>query len=280
MVKIKHYVILDACTLINLLRIDQDEFLLNSLKVLELNITSKVYNEVKNNIKKNYLSNEQIKHIDQVIPQLLLYCHKDEVIIENISPEFLNQIRHFSQHRKQDNGELISSALSLYLSRDKRSKVFFYTDDFPAKNQFEPFFNYQQIGAIGDSVDLLLFMYWIKSDFDFKRLKGYLQDLKSEYNQPLKQFISKIQSKKDLFTRKENKNKELVENVNKILKGYEANNIKLLLEGVNFFNSTRKYTAIKKIVVGYPNLSKESLLANKIQGTLEYLSSYKIFKIV
>lgn len=277
----KHYIVLDACTLINLLRIDEeDEFIFNSLKELELNISRKVYHEVWKNIKKNSLSEEQKTYIDRILPQLLFYSCDDDAIINDISQDFFNKIREFTKHRKQDNnGELMSSALSLFLSREKSSKVFFYTDDFPAKKQFESFFNFQQIGAIGDSVDLLLFLYWIKSDFEFNRLKDYLQDLKSEYNQPLKRFVIKIQSKKDTFTHKENSNKELVENVNKILKGHEGLNSKLFLDGIDFFKRTRKYSTIKSIVAEYPDLTKECLLAEKIQKTVEYFSSYEIFKI-
>lgn len=58
----KHPVILDACTIINLLRIDEeDEFLFKSLMSLDLNIASIVYEEVNDNIKKNSLSDEQKK---------------------------------------------------------------------------------------------------------------------------------------------------------------------------------------------------------------------------
>lgn len=53
----KHPVILDVCTIINLLRIDgEDEFLFRTLKSLNLNIANIVYEEVNNNIRKNSLS--------------------------------------------------------------------------------------------------------------------------------------------------------------------------------------------------------------------------------
>ncbi len=276
----KHPVILDACTIINLLRIDEeDEFLFKSLMSLDLNIASIVYEEVNDNIKKNSLSDEQKKYIEQVIPLFLPFSRQNNDIIKDISQEFFDKLCGFSNHNKRHNGELLSSALSLCISREKNSKVYFYTDDFPAKKQFAPYFLYQQIGAIGDSVDLLLFLYWAKSDFNEKHLKKCLQDLKSEYNIPLKQLVSKIQIKKDSFSKKDKTDKKLIENMDKILHGYLQSNSQLMIEGVSFFNESSKYPEIKRIIKQFPDMDKECLLSNKVQYVINSLSSYNIFKI-
>lgn len=277
----KHPVILDACTIINFLRIDEeDEFLFRSLKSLDLNIANIVYEEVNNNIRKKSLSEKQVKYIEQIIPLFLPFSRKDNDIIKDISQDFFDELCTFANHKKKHNGELLSSALSLCVSREKNSKVYFYTDDFPAKEQFTPYFSYQQIGVIGDSVDLLLFLYWTKSDFNDKYLKKCLQNLKSEYNMPLKQLVDKIQVKKDLFSRKNNSDRNLLENINKILNGYWQLNTKLMLDGISFFKDSSKYPEIKDIIKLFPDIDKECLLSKKVQYIMQSLSSCSIFKIV
>ncbi len=275
----KHPVILDACTIINLLRIDEDEFLFKSLKSLDLNIAHMVYDEVNKNILRNSLSEEQQEYIKRIVPSFLEFSRPDKTIIKDLSQNYFNSIIKFVQHRKKHNGELLSSALSLCLSRKKECKVYFYTDDFPAKEQFTPFFNYQQIGVIGDSIDLLLFLYWVKSDFKEKRLKKILQDLKAEYNMPLKEMADKVQKKKDAFTPREHKNRALIENIDKILIGYKEINTDLITEGVSFFRDSKKYSEIKNIVEKYPNITQECELLLKIQKTFKSLKTYEIFKI-
>lgn len=276
----KHPVILDACTIINLLRIDgEDEFLFRTLKSLNLNIANIVYEEVNNNIRKNSLSEEQIKHIEQIIPLFLSFSRKDEDIIKDVSQNIFDELCTFANHKKKYNGELLSSALSLCISREENSKVYFYTDDFPAREQFAPYFSFQQIGVIGDSVDLLLFLYWTKSDFDDKYLKKCLQDLKSEYNIPLKQLVGRIQTKKDSFSRKNNLDKKLIENVDKILTGYLRSDPKLMLDGIFFFRGSNKYPEIKDIIKFFPDIDKECLLSKKVQNIMQSLSIYNILKI-
>lgn len=276
----KHPVILDACTIINLLRIDEeDEFLFKSLMSLDLNIAHIVYEEVNNNIRKNSLSDDQKKYIEQVIPLFLRFSRQKDDIVKDLSQDYFDKLCQFVDHNKKYNGELLSSALSLCVSRERNSKVYFYTDDLPAKKQFAPYFSYQQIGVIGDSVDLLLFLYWAKSDFDKKRLKKLLQDLKSEYNIPLKQLMNKVQAKKDSFSRKDKNDKKLMENIDKILNGYWQSNSKLMIEGVLFFNGSTKYAEIKRIIKQFPNIDKECILSQKVQYIIQSLSSYNIFKV-
>lgn len=276
----KHPAILDACTIINLLRIDgEDEFLFKSLKLLDLNIASIVYEEVTKNVRKNPLSEEQKKYIDQRIPQLLPFTRRNDEIIKDITPDFFEMVRKFTNHKKKDNGELISSVLSLCVSRENNSKVCFYTDDFPAKEQFASFFDFQQIGVIGDSIDLLLFLYWSKSDFDVECLRKFLQDLKSEYNLPLKEFANKIQSRKDSLSSNCKRDKKLIENIDKVLSGYWNSDPELFNEGFLFLNDTCKYPDIKRITNQYPDISRDSKLAKKVQSTISYLTSCSIFKI-
>lgn len=276
----KHSIILDACTIINLLRIDgEDEFIFKSLKNLDLNIANIVYEEVNNNVRKNPLSEEQKKYIEQRIPQFLPFSRSTNEIIKDITQEFFGHVRKFTNHTKKENGELISSVLSLCICREKNSKVYFYTDDFPAKIKFAPFFAFQQIGVIGDSIDLLLFLYWSKSDFNEKSLRKYLQDLKSEYNTPLKQLVSKIQTKQDSFSVRDKKDRNLSENIHKIISGYWDTNSKLMNEGILFFTNNNRYPELKSIINQFPDIDKECLLSQKVKDTLQSLTLNKIFKV-
>lgn len=66
----KHPVVLDACTIINLLRIDEDEFLFRLLCSLRLYVADLVNQEIMKNIFHNELSEEQRTYISDVLPQL------------------------------------------------------------------------------------------------------------------------------------------------------------------------------------------------------------------
>mgnify|MGYP001044865339 CR=1 FL=1 len=66
----KHPVVLDACTIINLLRIDEDEFLFRLLCSLRLYVADLVNQEIMKNIFHNELSEEQRTYISGVLPQL------------------------------------------------------------------------------------------------------------------------------------------------------------------------------------------------------------------
>jgi len=275
-----HPIILDACTIINLLRIDnEDEFFFKAIGTLDIHIAKMVYEEVVINIKKNYLSEDQCKYIEQVIPEFVKFSRKNDAIINDLSEEFFSNLCKFTHHTKKQNGELLSSALSLCISREKNTTVSFYTDDFPAKQQFSNFFIFQQIGNIGDSVDLLLFLYWTKSDFNIKQLKKILQDLKSEYNTPMKKLIGKIQKIKDSLSIKERKDRNLIVNIDRIINGYYDSDSKLMIEGVNFFDKNQKYQKINIMIKEFPDVTKDCLLAQKIHSTIQSLSTYEIFKV-
>ena len=277
----KHPVILDACTIINLLRIDtKDGFLFNLLKLLDLNMTSIVLEEVNCNIQKNPLSEEQNEYIEDTMYkfQSLFRPRQNDEIIKDISQDYFEKLCQFTNHTKKHNGELFSSALSLCISREKNSRVYFYTDDFPAKKQFSKYFDYQQIGVIGDSVDLLLFLYWTNTSFEQGRLKKYLQDLRSEYNTPLRKLVNKIQTRKDSFSKRQKKDRVLMENINKILDGCYSNSL-LMNEGISFFLDNKNYVEIKQIIKMFPDINKDCLLAKKVQDIIQALLMYKIFKV-
>ena len=188
-------IVIDACTLINLLRIDEDDnFLYKHLKSFEVHIAETVYNEIRKNVFRNAISKTDEKRIDTLLPLLPLEfkLHQDEEIKRIVGNEYFEQICSFSGHTKKFNGELISSVLALVLSRFEESKVCFLTDDFPAKEEFSSFFTIQQIGLIEDSIDLLLMFHWSNSDFTKRNLENVLFDLKAEYNRTQSAFVGGI----------------------------------------------------------------------------------------
>ncbi|KAA6336917.1 hypothetical protein EZS27_014959 [termite gut metagenome] len=269
-------IVLDACTIINLLRIDEDdEFLLKNLKDLNLSISECVYNEVQKNANKNPLTKEQQDYITQQLPFFVTHIINPD---DNLKKDYFDELKKFCNCTK-DNGELHSALLSLHLCRKEGARLFFYTDDFPAKRQLSPYFIYQQIGAIGDSVDLLLFLFWSVSEFNDKQLKKYLQNLYSEYAIPLKTFLDKIETNKDAWLKAKPRDKKLRENLQKIAIGYSKLDFDTLTEAITFFKTNKtKYQGIYAIIKQHDCIDTETELTVKIKDVLSKMNNFKICK--
>ena len=202
----KRHFILDACTLINIFRIDEDEILYNHLQSHNIKIAEIVLDEVKNNIYKNGWSKEYHDRIDQYIPSLLSYVERNDNIKSNFKDEDCDDIKKFTHHSKSD-GEFYSLLLSLYLSRYEMTHVNFYTDDKPATDQFREYFMFQQLGLLGDSVDLILYMFCHSDKFSEFNLKRFLENLKFEYNIKERVFVQHIEEYRSTVSNtKSNKN--------------------------------------------------------------------------
>lgn len=184
--------LLDACTVINLIHIDEDDFLLKKIKSLDLHINETVFSEItlnaydrlSNNISK-YSDAEKKKLIRKEIDQKISFFRgkkKDNnELFKDLGDSYFEKIREITGYTKKPNGELCSTAYALYLSRLNEKKVFFYTDDFPAKEFFSHFFEFQQIGQIKDTVDFLILVYWLDDDFNDTQLDRILSELYSQY---------------------------------------------------------------------------------------------------
>lgn len=196
--------VLDACTAINLIHIDQDEFLLKRLAKLQTNITDKVQTEIRKNIFKKYEDHKfksasekrkKINELDKKVSFFLQFKISDETIKKDIGDEnFFEDVKTITKYKKE-NGEFFSAALCLFLSRLKHLKVFFHTDDFPATNEFSNFFRFHQIGRIEDSVDLLILLY-VHSDstnFTKNKLTSLLTELFQEYATQVKKFEKELE---------------------------------------------------------------------------------------
>lgn len=271
-------IVIDACTLINLLRIDEDDnFLYKHLKSLDVHISETVYNETKTNIFKNAISEADAKRIKTILPffPIVFKLHQDEEIKKDIGIEFYEQILSYSGHTKKFNGELISSVLALVLSRREDSKVSFITDDFPAKKEFCQFFAIQQIGLIEDSIDLLLMLHWSKSDFSSKKLENALIDISAEYNRIQNTFVKNIVELKENF-KKGNAIRKIIEDIEDSF--YYSKDIVKYEKSLNAIEGVND-KAIKKCISTFPNLSKQPELAKKAMHVLQELKRLDIYKL-
>ena len=268
-------IVIDACTLINLLRIDEDNnFLYKHLTSLNIHIAEIVYNEFTANLFKNALDDADKERLSAIL-SLPGFCrHNNEDIQKNIGKDWVEKIISYVGYSKKLNGEFLSSLLALGLSREMDLKVFFCTDDYPAKDVFDEFFHIQQIGSIEDSVDLLLMLYWIKEDFSIQMLKRKLFDLKAEYNIAIYNFIRKIKVLKNRFGPKQpiRKTLECIENA------YDSNKKAELAKYIDEIRRT-KDKDIKDCLSALPTMPKQTKIAIKIDSVLKELNKIDIFKL-
>lgn len=181
-------VVLDACTIVNLARIDEGNFLEDKMRALKPYVVEKVLDEVKDRYVPLSSSTSMRKlHIVPYWGGLARFDDKDV-------QEQADAVRVFLNYTKKPNGELYSAALSLFLSRVMGEKVLFYTDDYPARSEFTRYFDFQQMGYIGDTVDLLIFLYWLSPQGTFSKdeLKRYITALRGEYVSKVKTLQKKI----------------------------------------------------------------------------------------
>jgi hypothetical protein len=282
-----HPIILDACTIINLLRIDDedDEFLYKKMVSLNLYLTESVYKEINLNYNKNDISSKREEYIKMCINNLYIILsqkqrlYNDQAIIDNISNEVFNELKRYSGHKKKDNGELLSTALGLLVSRKELNRVYFYTDDIRAKEQFMPYYAFQQIGTILDSVDLLTFLFWCNQDFGERQLSKYLSELWSDICQPLRLMVGEIEKIRNGFSSIECRDRQLEKNVNQLIDGYYKFDIKRMMESVDYFTSNKKNIKIKQVIDKYSSNIILCPLMYKIKKTRDDLNKYVLYKM-
>ncbi|WP_282142790.1 hypothetical protein [Cellulophaga baltica] len=215
--------LLDACTVINLIHIEEDDFLLKKLKKLDIHINDLVFTEIKNNVyvkprrdfDNKYVDKREWTETKKTIEQKLTFYrgkkNDNQDILNDFGNDYFEKVKDLTNYKKRLNGELYSTGHALYLSRNDYKNVSFYTDDYPAKDDFSDFFQYQQIGQIKDSVDLLILLYRLDENFTDLQLKKLLNNLYSEYvtdviflKKKLQNFVNKkvdaefIRSKKEI----------------------------------------------------------------------------------
>ncbi len=292
--KIKQLSVLDACSLINLIHIDDDDYLIKEIKKrIQFLISGEVYKELENNITKKFkiydLNNirynyEEIKRVKDKVIRFVPFQVKNEEIEKDLGDLF-RKIGTAIDYKGKYNGEYYSTALSLIKSRENESKYFFYTDDFGVKSDYNIFFVYQQIGQINDSVDLLIFLYWNSESFTLSLLKMYLSSLAYQYSIELKCLTDKLQDMRETLPLKLRRDKTL----SKLLFILIGKIKKFEFEGIGkikeeLFISKSKYKLVCQVLKQYykvfelENKQKENLLTKAIR-TIKYLDKNEIYKL-
>lgn len=291
--------LLDACTVINLIHIDEDDFLLKKISKLDLHINELVFNEVRQNVyvrlkesrNTKYSNRDETERNTKLIEQKLTFFRgkkNDNIeLLKKLGENYFEKIREITNYTKRDNGELYSTAFALYLSRYGSKKIFFYTDDYPAKDYFMDFFDYQQIGHIKDSVDLLVLLYWLDDSFTQKQLDNLLGDLFSQYATEVTLLKEKLNEyyRLKIDAKYLKGNRELVQKLQQLIFKLEKYEFCGINDLKSFFsNKNSKCSEINKIIENYSsifelenNFGKNSLLS-KITLTREKLETFKIQK--
>jgi len=281
--KMNNITILDACTIINILHIDdEDDFLFKQMKQLDIFLPPVILEEVDKNRRKKQVDESKEHQIDRNFPQLYAY---NENIDDYEKDGTLELIKEFTEHTKKENGELLATALALKLSREWNTKVFFYTDDFPAHKEFADYFGFQQIGQIQDSVDLLIFLYRLNKAevFPKQKLQQYLSMLSAEYNLLSKKIVDAAEEYKlnhvSLQNKKQNKN--LYYAIDAIIQGFYNIDSNSFKKGIDFFRThTQIIKEIDEIICNYSfDNIWDMEICKKIRCVLSYMNKYDIVQL-
>lgn len=284
--------VLDACTAINLIHIDEDDFLLKKMDKLEVHINDTVFDEIKANVRKGVGDISADRNgVEKAIEQKLTFFrgkkNDNNELLKDVGRDYFDRIKTVTNYTKKLNGELYSSAYALYLSRFSEKKVFFYTDDYPAKEYFSSFFNHQQIGHIKDSVDLLVLLYWLDDKFTEKQLDNLLSDLYSQYATEVIVLKRKLQDflNSNIDAEFKRNKKEIADNLSLLVNKLDKLDFRNLGDLYSFFETNKpKCKVIFEILKKYDSvfeLEKKSdaeTLLGKISKTRKAISENKIFK--
>ena len=266
-------IIIDACTLINLIRIDEDDMLYNYLLSFNIKIAECVYKEIENNIFKSDSSKEMREKVNILLPRLLTFIETDDSIKANIGNSECAQIKKLTHHIKED-GEYYSLLLSLYQSRYFETQINLYTDDKRAMQQFEEYFNLQQLGVSGDSIDLILFLYWHSNRISEMNLHRLLSNLRFEYCKEERIFIQEIEKFRAAITNNR-KNSSIIRVLNSIIMSYRQGKYQQLYKAIDEIKNFPG-KEIKQIIRKFaPNPSTVSIV-EKINHVESLLIAHKI----
>lgn len=291
--------LLDACTVINLINIDEDDFLLKKIGNLDIHINDTVFNEIRINVYRrinNTLTlktsnKESLIKLRKIIDQNLAFYRSkkdnNSSLLKDLGANYFEKIQSITKYKKI-NGEFCTTAHAIYMSRLNEKKVFFYTDDVPAKRYFKPFFDYQQIGHIKDTVDLITLLFWLDDRFTESQFKNVLKELHSQYatditllKHSLQKFRAEkvdakyIKSKRDiafklniLIQKLENLDFQNISDLKLFFENKKANN-KELNQILDNFSS----------VFDLDSSTTEENILSKIKYTLDQINLIKIHKL-
>lgn len=279
----KPIVVLDACTILNLLRIDDEDsdFLLKLIRNWRVCLPETVFKETKLHIRSDYYTKEKNDHILIAVNQE--FDHRktlDSVIKKDLGDEDFERVVKFSGHNKRENGELFCVALALSKSREEEALVTIYTDDYKAIENFRELCRYHRIGEFGDTLDLLTLLYWLTPEqvFQYSLYYSFLQNLKAEYSHQMKDLVDAIESYLERQKKNHCNDRSLLENLGKIVAGYRKSDVDQMDSGVRFFQDGNRYKDVKKMVdnVDVKNVNRQMV---RIIEHFRRLENYPLFKV-
>lgn len=280
--KMKPLVVLDACTILNLLRIDDEDsdFLLKLIKNWRLCLPETVFKETKRHVTSSNYTKEKNDHILIVVNREFDYRKTfDNVIKNDLGDEDFERVVKFCGHNKRENGELYCVALALVKSREEEELVTVYTDDYKAIEEFRELCRYHRIGEWGDTLDLLTLLYWLTPEtvFQYSLYYSFLENLRAEYNHQLKSLVDKADEYLEQKKKSKCNDRDLLENLGKIVEGYRSADMKRIDAAVRFFQEGNNKD-VKKIVenVDVKNVNRQMM---RITEHIRRLKDYPLFKV-
>lgn len=280
--------ILDTCSVINIISIDENDFLIKKLfKHLKLSICEKVLKEVRCNIFKKENLQTQKKEVDTLLGQLYQYVISDSILEKDCGKDFFERVHKIANYKKE-NGEFYSSALALYLSQYEEIKLFFHTDDSPAKDEFQEFFITHQIGGIEDTADLILLIYRLDDKFSSKDLIKFLDLLFAEYARDvaacLKELreISSIVNSNAKFRKKRNL-KKLIHRLIEKLESHDFSHLNELKQGLLKVNDPILKGFVQKYETVFmlnPSSQNKNNFLNKIRNLQIKAKTQNLYKLM
>lgn len=277
------HVVLDACTILNLLRIDDEDsdFLLKLIKNWRVYLPEHVFKETKLHVWSDFYTKEKNDHILIVVNRE--FDHRktlDSNIKKDLGDEGFEHIVKFSGHNKRENGELYCVALALVKSREEEELVTIYTDDYKAMEKFRELCRYHRIGEMGDTLDLLTLLYWLTPEqvFQYSLYLSFLVNLRTEYNHQLNDVVEVITGFLEQKKKSKCNDRALLENLGKIVAGYRRSDVDQMDAGVRFFQEGNKYREVKKMVenVDVKNINRQMV---RVTNHLRRLKGYPMFKV-
>lgn len=281
--KMTPLVVLDACSILNLLRIDDEDsdFLLKLIRNWRVCLPETVFKETKLHVRSESYTKEKNDHILIAINQD--FDHRktlDSVIKKDLGEEEFERIVKFSGHNKRENGELFCVALALSKSREEETLVTIYTDDYKAIDEFRELCRYHHIGEFGDTLDLLTQLYWLTPEKVFQNSLYYsfLENLRAEFNHQLKEVADAIDGYLNQQKKSRCNDRNLLENLGKIVTGYRRSDVDQMDAGVRFFQEGNKYKEVRKMVENV-DVKNVNCQTQRITERLRKLKEYPIFKL-
>lgn len=267
--KIETDYLLDACSIVNLLHIDEEEVILKTLAEFNFRICKKVSEELQKNA---FIKFKRINPYPQGKHKLIeikLNYFRERIHYNEDYLEMIEEVSNQTNYSKL-NGELLSVVLSFFLNTYEYKTVVFVTDDYPAKTHFSPYYDNYGIGSLEDTVDLLNSMYNHSKSFSRNDLKKFLSSLYSEYATEISLFekrLNSIEVPSHLL-----RNKDITYNLHKLRFWMKNFSIYEVIEIYELVESDKKrfkflYDLLEPFsYFFYKNSSKEYL--NKIQEAI------------